>query len=64
MVAVPAATPVTIPVLGPTVATPVDPELHVPPEVVLLNVEVLPVQIVDVPVFAVTALMTFAVVVV
>ena len=33
MIVVPAATPVTMPVVEPIVAMPVDPELHVPPGV-------------------------------
>jgi len=41
--------PVTIPV-EPTAAMPVEPELHVPPDTVLLNVVVAPVQTVAVPV--------------
>ncbi len=49
MVAVPAATPVTTPVL-PTVAMPVALLLHVPPVVALLSVVVLPTVTVAVPV--------------
>ena len=51
MVAVPPATPCTMPVL-PTVAVPVDPELHVPPEVPVASLSVVfdPAQTVRVPV--------------
>ncbi len=45
----PADTPVTIPV-EPTVETPVAPELHVPPDAVLLRVVVAATQTVAVPV--------------
>ncbi len=49
MVAVPAATPLTMQVL-PTVATPVAPLLHTPPVVAFDNVVVLPAHTVAVPV--------------
>jgi hypothetical protein len=52
MVAVPAATPVTIPVVEPTVAMPVAVLVHTPPGVVLLSVAVEPMQINAVPVIA------------
>jgi hypothetical protein len=45
---VPAATPVTTPVL-PTVAIPVDEELHTPPLTVLPRVIVLPTHTLDAP---------------
>ena len=48
----PAETPETIPEVGATVAIPVDPEVHVPPVVELLNVVVAPAQTVAVPVIA------------
>src|ERR1043165_2478246 len=48
-VAVP-ATPLTIPVVEPTVAVPVAKLLQVPPGVVLLNVVVWPTQVVSTPV--------------
>ena len=48
MVAVPAATPVTIPV-DPTVATDVVPEVHAPPLVPSLNAVVAPAHNVAVP---------------
>jgi hypothetical protein len=38
IVAVPAATPVTIPVKDPIVAIPIAPELHIPPVAALVNV--------------------------
>jgi hypothetical protein len=50
MVAVPAATPVTIPVDEPTVATPVLLLLQTPPGERLLSVVVLPAHTVDAPV--------------
>ena len=53
IVALPAATPVTTPVLEFTVAVAVLLELHVPPKVVLLNVVVDPIHTFEVPVFAV-----------
>ncbi len=49
MVAVPAATPLTIPVL-PTEATPAAELLHAPPVVALLSVVVLPAHTLAVPV--------------
>lgn len=52
MVAIPAVTPLTIPVDEPTVAMPVAVLVHIPPEVVLLNVAVEPMQINAVPVIA------------
>lgn len=54
MTAAPAVTPVTIPVLEPTVATPLLPLLQVPPTVALLKVVVLPTQAIAVPVFLFT----------
>ena len=51
---VPAATPVTTPVLLFTVATDVVVLLQLPPIIVLLNVVVLPIQTLAVPVFAAT----------
>ena len=45
----PAETPETMPEVGATVAIPVDPEVHVPPVVELLNVVVAPAQTADVP---------------
>ena len=50
MVAVPAETPVTVPDDVPTVATPVDPEVHVPPDVTSLSVVEAPIHTVAVPV--------------
>ena len=50
MFAVPGATPVNIPVAAPTLATPAEPELHVPPDVVLLRLDVVPAQTDNVPV--------------
>jgi hypothetical protein len=50
MVALPAATPLTIPVAEPIVAIEVLLLLQVPPEVALFNVVVLPVHTVAVPV--------------
>jgi len=47
---VPADTPVTIPVVDPTVATPILPLLHTPPPDTLLSVVVLPEHSVIVPV--------------
>jgi hypothetical protein len=52
IVAVPAATPFTIPVAGSMVTEAVLLLLHVPPEVVLNNWVLLPAQTVDVPVIA------------
>ena len=49
MVAVPAETPVTAPEEEPTVAIPVEPEDHVPPEVASLSVVFAPTQTVAVP---------------
>ena len=49
MILVPAETPVTTPVVGLTVATASVALVHVPPEVVLLNVVVFPTQTVFVP---------------
>ena len=63
---VPGATPVTMPVALPIVATPVLPELHVPLPVVQFNVTVAPTHNVAVPVMAageartVTVLLTAA----
>jgi hypothetical protein len=54
---VPPATPYTIPVAEPTVATLVVPDDHVPPAVVSLNVVVVPAQIVVTPVMGATALL-------
>ena len=51
ILAVPAETPVTTPVPDITVAIAVLPLLHAPPDVVLLNVVVKPVQTVAIPVF-------------
>lgn len=48
----PAAIPVTTPVLELTVATDVLPLLHVPPLVALLNVVVNPTQVLAMPVLA------------
>ena len=52
IVDVPADTPVTIPVTDPTVAIPDDPELHVPPAIVLSSVVVSPTHTLMVPVIA------------
>src|ERR1043165_9782443 len=52
MVDVPVATPVTMPVEEPTVATAVFAELQTPPGATLLNVVALPGQTVAVPVIA------------
>ena len=52
MEAVPADTPVTTPDAEPTVATPVLPEVHVPPAVASLSVVVSPAQTTAVPVIA------------
>lgn len=51
----PVATPLitaVVPVVAPMVATPVEPLVHVPPDVVELNVVVLPTHIPNVPVIA------------
>lgn len=50
MVAVPAVTPVTIPVPEPAVATPVLPLVHVPPAVVPISVVDEPAHMLIVPV--------------
>ena len=52
MVAAPALTPVTVPVLASTVAIEASLLLHTPPVVVLLSVLVVPLHIVVVPVIA------------
>ena len=52
MVAVPEVMPVTTPVEDPMVATPVALLLHVPPEVVLVNVVVKPTHTLVVPAIA------------
>lgn len=59
--AVPALLPVTTPELEPTVATPVLPLVHVPPDGVELNVVVEPVHTVAVPVIEVGAVFTVTV---
>lgn len=58
MSAVPAATPVTMPVPDPTVAVAVLPLVHVPPDGEELNVVVAPSHTVAVPVIAPAALLT------
>ena len=54
MVAVPAATPDTMPVLASTVAIEASLLLHAPPAVALLKVLLLPTQALVVPVIALT----------
>ena len=51
MIEVPEEIPVTVPV-EPTVATPVDTELHTPPAVASLSTVVAPTQTLSVPVMA------------
>ena len=51
-IAVPSDTPVTMPVLLPTEATPSADELQVPPDGVLLNVVVAPIHTLRVPVIS------------
>jgi hypothetical protein len=63
MVAVPAATPLTIPVAEPTVAVVTSLLLHVPPLVLLVKFVVAPVHIVPVPVIAEGNALTVTVVV-
>jgi hypothetical protein len=58
ILAVPAATPVTIPLNEPTVATEVEPEDHEPPVTVLLNVMLFPVHTLPTPEMAVGAELT------
>ncbi len=55
MVAVPEATPVSMPVLAPMPATPVLLLVHEPPETVAVSVVVLPAQIIVVPVIEAVA---------
>jgi len=55
IVPVPAARPVTTPVAEPTLTVVGEPLLHEPPEIALLNAEVLPTQIVKMPVIGASA---------
>ena len=64
MLAVPALTPVTNPVLEPIVAMPVLPLLHVPPVVALARVDVVPAHIAVAPVIAAGSGFTVIIVVV
>jgi hypothetical protein len=58
MLAVPGLTPVTRPVVIPTVAIPVLPLLHVPPVVALLSVVVCPTQTTGLPELVASAAFT------
>jgi len=62
IVALPADIPVTVPEIGPIVATPALLLAHVPPDDVLLNVVVAPTQTDAVPVIAAGKALTVAVV--
>jgi uncharacterized membrane protein len=60
IIAVPALTPVSVPLVASILATEVLPELHTPPPVALLNEVVLPIQTFAVPVIFEGLALTFS----